>query len=361
MVSYGTIRSVRPYQLAILSSVTKVPRFSMTIPPVPRPMLLTGQLARCACANCGGMGGGQIPPDYGTLRGFLGGLGQDPSTYAGDPGTAIMDQSSFTSDPSSYLGLPSSSAFGGGSDVVSVLGSVAAGTSFIPGVGQVTEAAAMIGQIAQALNHWIGSGRREADVIVPIQNQLMGQLGTVTNQILTGQNPSITTLVGLYKEAWLLFVAFQEFVLSRRFTDRRASGQALNTVMPYCDGSCGYSVPLGYTAYPTQQNCLSWGDGTVGGIGTNGMLGALARAITNAGGSVPAYTDVHTAANAGVPVPGFSTSGPSPVAAGQNIPGGISTPYGIYGGPGTGYVSGLAMSPTTLLLLAGAAYLLLRK
>ena len=313
------------------------------------------------------MAGGMIPADYGTLRGFLGAMGQD-STYAGDPGTLIaMDSANYSTDPASYLGLPASQDVSGGTlgNVSSVLGSVAMGTAAIPGVGEVAGAAAMIAQIATALKSFIGSGHLEANVIVPIQNQLMGQLGTVTDQILIGKTPSLDTLLGLYKEVWLLFVAFQEFVLSRRFTDRRASGQALNTVMPYADGSCGYAVPLGFTAYPSSHNCLNWGDGTLGGIGANGMLGALGRAIQNAGGTVPQYTDLHTAANAGIPVPSFTATGSGGTSAASNIPGGIQTPYGTYGLPGTtGYTYGYGttgISATTLLLLAGAAWLLLRR
>lgn len=132
----------------------------------------------------------------------------------------------------------------------------------------------------------IGAGRVEADIIVPVQNRLMYNLGLITDQIRIGQNPSLSTLQSLYATVRQQANNFIQFVLSAKFTDRRASGQALNTVMPYIDGTCGYAVPLGMTAIPGRFNCLSWGDGTVGGVGTNGMLGAIGRAITGLGGTV---------------------------------------------------------------------------
>jgi hypothetical protein len=147
------------------------------------------------------------------------------------------------------------------------------------------------------------------DIIVPTQNNLMTALGNITNQILTGQDPDVTTLENLYRQVWMMGVAFMEFVLQRQFTDRRASGQALNTVMPYIDGTCGYPVPAGFTATPSQRNCLTWGDGTIGGPGTDGMLGAIRRAIALKGGTVPTLPDLQTAANQGIklstiPMPG---------------------------------------------------------
>jgi hypothetical protein len=155
----------------------------------------------------------------------------------------------------------------------------------------------------------------EANQIVPTQNALMAYLGTITNQILTGQNPSVATLQQLYTNVWTAFANFIKFVLSPKFVVRMASGQALNTVMPYCDGSCGYAVPLGTAATPTQSNCIHWGVGSIGGDGTNGMLGAIGRAITNAGGTVPALGTPQQAANTGaatgtapVPATGFNIS-----------------------------------------------------
>jgi hypothetical protein len=256
---------------------------------------------------------GMIPPDYGTLRGFRG-LG-------------------VTSCPQSFninnLGVPSM-----GTGNTSILQTLANGADFIPGVGAID---AMTGgaftTILSMFGQWfnlIGAGRREANIIVPVQNQLMAHLGTITNQILVGLSPDTGVLTQLYRDVWASGVGFQEFVLMCNFTDRRASGQALNTVMPYIDGSCGYQVPLGLQATPTQFNCISWGDGTIGGVGTNGMLGAIARALTAAGSTVPNLPDLHQSANMGIR-PTQVTGG------GITIPGlpptiaGISTPLVLLG------------------------------
>jgi len=270
------LEAVNPLELAARTNITKIPRFALPIPPVVRPFLLTNQFRGCSCHSDSMHG--MIPPDYGVLRG----LGQDSSML-----------------PGSEFQVPST-----GSGNISVLNAVAVGANFIPGVGTIASLSiTTITQMISRFEAWlhIGAGRTEANIIVPVQNNLMAQLGQITNQILTGTNPTADQLIGFYRNVWVLGVAFQEFVLMKNFTDRRASGQALNTVMPYIDGTCGYPVPVGPTAYPGQSNCLSWGDGTVGGVGTNGMLGAIGRAIVNAGGTVPVFQDLHVAANSGIP------------------------------------------------------------
>jgi hypothetical protein len=172
------------------------------------------------------------------------------------------------------------------------------------------------------------SGANEADVIVnQAQNPLMNNLGTITNQFLIGTNPSLATLQALYMQVWRMAVNFMQFVLSPKFTDRRASGQALNTVMPTIDGSCGYPVPLppGNQAIPSRQNCMNWGSGSIGGDGTTGMLGALGRAITTQGGTVPTLTNVQQGAS-GVAPTANPAAGFGPLAAGLPATlGGIST------------------------------------
>jgi hypothetical protein len=278
MVFEQSLAAIDPQQLAADSGVTRamVPRFRAAVPFIIRPHLLTEQLRGMDCM-CGTRSGLAIPPDYGALRG----LGFDPST---------LDLNS--------LDVPSA-----GSGNVSVLQDIAVGVNFIPGIGQIASVA--ITTFTSLLNQFeawfgLGAGRREADMITPTQNNTMQALGGITNQILTGQTPTLDTLNNLYRQVWMLGVAFQEFVLQKQFIDRRASGQALNTVMPYVDGSCGYPVPVGYTATPGQQNCLSWGDGTIGGVGQNGMLGALSRAIQGQGGTPQALPNLHTAANQGI-------------------------------------------------------------
>lgn len=282
MIFEQSLAAINPIALAVDSGVTRVPRFRAPIPPVPRPHLLTDQLHGCMC------GLRSLPPDYGSLRGL--GLTLDPNTF-----------------DINNLQVPSA-----GSGNISVLQTMATGTGFIPGIGQIAATAiTTFKSFISSFESWfgIGAGRREADIIVPTQNNLMTYLGGITNQILVGQTPSLDVLLGLYRQVWMSGVAFQEFVLQGQFTDRRASGQALNTVMPFIDGSCGYAVPVGMIATPTQQNCISWGNGTIGGVGTTGMLGAIGRAITNQGGTIQALPNLHDAANQGIklstiPLPG---------------------------------------------------------
>jgi hypothetical protein len=299
MLYEQSVRAVDPLQLAVLSGITKVPRFSAPTPPVIRPHLLTHQLrGECHCNTLG------VPPDYGRLRG----LGLDPTTF-----------------DMNALQVPSV-----GSGNVSVLQTMAVGGNFVPGVGQI--GGAILSTFTTFLNQFeswfhIGAGRREADIITPVQNNLVNNtLNGITNQILTGSNPSCDTLQSLYRQVWTAGVAFQEFVLMRQFTDRRASGQALNTIMPYIDGSCGDAVPVAFTATPTQFNCLSWGDGTVGGVGQNGMLGALARAMAVFQCDVPQLPDLHQAANYGIKpasfVPGAGGLLPATIM-------GVSTPLAL--------------------------------
>lgn len=186
----------------------------------------------------------------------------------------------------------------------SVLDAVQTGLNFVPGVGTMASSAmSTFRQALDTLEQWfhIGAGRNEADAIVPLQNRMMDNLGIITNQILTGSTPSIAQLVDFYVEVWQLALGFMEFVSQDVFVDRRASGQALNTVMPYIDGTCGYAEPLGQAPYPGQRNCLTWGDGTVGGPGTDGMLGAIGRGIEALGGTVPDLGNLAQQAGTGVP------------------------------------------------------------
>jgi hypothetical protein len=163
---------------------------------------------------------------------------------------------------------------------------------FVPVAGPFIQGGLQFAQQLDALFSKIHAGADEADIIVHDsqsgQNALMAYLGTITNAFLVGSNPSVQQLQQMYIAVAMAADSFKRFVLSSQFKDRRASGQALNTVMPYIDGTCGYAVPLGQSATPSQPNCgLSWGDGTLGGVGTNGMLGALSRAIRARGGVVP--------------------------------------------------------------------------
>src|SRR5215831_16980711 len=205
MVIEQKLAAVNPIHLAEISGATKIRRFAAPTPPVVRPHLLTNQLRGCQCEE-----GLALPPDYGRLAGAEGLGWAYPPQFRGlgltlDPSTIDI----------SNLQVPSA-----GSGNVSVLQAAALGANFIPGVGTIASVviSSVAGMVAK-LESWlgIGAGRREADIIVPVQNQLMSALGIVTQQILIGQNPSVEVLQGLYREVWTRGVAFQEFVLLRNF------------------------------------------------------------------------------------------------------------------------------------------------
>jgi hypothetical protein len=154
----------------------------------------------------------------------------------------------------------------------------------------------------------------------------MAYLGTITAQIMTGQNPSVATLQQLYMNVWTAYSNFIKFVLSPKFIVRIASAGALNTVGPYIDGQCGYPSPLPSTANAGQQNCMQWGAGTIGGPGTTGMLGAIARAIQQAGGALPTTTTPQQNANLGTQA-GAVAPGVVPTGIGTTFPA-LTTMYG---------------------------------
>jgi hypothetical protein len=272
MIVTRTVEAIDPVRLARRTGLGRLSRV-LAIPDIPRPTLISGQLSSggCSCSSQLGF----VDLNAGTNQGNF-----------------------------------------------SVLGAVAVGANFIPGVGPILSGpVSLFGRAISAFQSWlgIGSGRVEADVIVPRANELTSELGVITDQILAGSSPSLSQLDSLYREVWQLAVGYMEFVAMKDFADRRASGQALNTMMPYIDGTCGYPVPLPLRIpYPSQVDCLRWGDGTIGGGGTNGMLGAIARAIQGAGGAVPNLPSIIDSANDGIPVyggvippGGVVTAGPS--------------------------------------------------
>jgi hypothetical protein len=270
------VRAVDPLRLARASGMGRLGKV-MAIPDIPRPTLISAQLsAGCQCR----------PPQLGFVD-----------------LTAGTNQGNY-----------------------SVLGGVSTGLNFIPVVGPIASSAvSILGSAISEFNNWlgIGKGRTEADIIVPRQDDLVSHLGTVTDQILLGMNPSVSQLDGLYREVWQLAVGFMEFVDLPDFTDRRASGQALNTIMPYIDGTCGYPVPLPLRIpYPSRVDCLIWGGGTVGGPGSNGMLGAIGRAIMAQGETVPNLPSMIDSANDGIRISGTPGPGPGPgpIAAGFSSP-----------------------------------------
>jgi hypothetical protein len=145
-------------------------------------------------------------------------------------------------------------------------------------------------------------GADEADAIVKqAQNPLGNNLNAITQQFVTGTNPSVATLQSLYMQVANMWANFKNFVASPQFTDRRASAQALNTLGPIIDGSCGWPSPLpnGPVGPAPSLNCGHWGAGTLGGDGTTGMLGALQRAISGQGGIAPLQSSFLTSGVSG--------------------------------------------------------------
>lgn len=261
-------RTKRPVDVAGLAQRVTRPRPPQMLPNIPRPILMSNQLRGMGACSC-------------------------------ESGLGFYDMQSGQT----------------GAKTGSVLGSIASGASFVPGVGSV--ASGVISIFSKALNAFegwlgIGAGRKEADLIVPTQNDIEGRLGQITNAILLGRNVSVPELQSYYRELWQLGVGFMEFVSQAVFTDRRASGQALNTIMPYIDGTCGYPEPLG-SRIPTsvQGNCLIWGSGTLGGPGNDGMMGAVGRAILASGGTIPEFpaTSMIDAANSGFDVTSLPSGG----------------------------------------------------
>ena len=212
------------------------------------------------------------------LDGYLG----DYATVSGDPAEEISPEAEQALN-TAFTQFTNGDVIGAAA-TLGPTGLVAAGL-VSTGVGAVIGAALAVGL---ALTKLIGRGRNEADIIVPIQNQLInpqgtGQLDQIT-QILV-RRPSVQGLQALYDEVQRIGGAFLQFVSDPAFKDGRASAQAADTIMPYINGTCGYQWPPPMS--PTRSNCLTWGAGTPGGAGQDGMLGALARAILAQGGTVP--------------------------------------------------------------------------
>jgi hypothetical protein len=261
-----------------------------------------------------------------------------------------------------------------GTGNTSVLQAVEAGLDLIPGVGPILSSVAEIfghGGLSR-IEQWlgIGVGRREADLIVPFQNQLMASFSPITAAILINKpTPTVPVLDSYYRQVWMSGVAFTEFCLLKTFVDRRASGQALNAIMPYIDGSGGY-VPddgaghalhgIGAQAAPTTFDSLRWGDGTQGGPGTNGIMGCLARMMQAQGASPPDLPLIYQAANQGLAVPVTPGGAPKPTGTG---PGGVSIcipgtliPAGCTPGPATGAPALSPLSTWNPLLLAAIVF-----
>jgi len=203
------------------------------------------------------------------------------------------------------------------------------------GVGAPVGAALLLGgSILDALH--IGSGRTEADAIVPVQNAIDLRLQEINRGINTA---SIPQLQAWRDELIAMGAEFRRFVTDPRFTDGRASTQALDTIMPLIDGTDS-------SGYPCQLN--KWGNpcngGTIGTIERRAyaMGGALAPPQITQGGMGPTL-QYQLPGLPYIPQSGFLPP-VSPVSRTQNA--GVIT------------VAGSSAGLSTEMLLAGAAAVL---
>lgn len=115
----------------------------------------------------------------------------------------------------------------------------------------------------------IGEGRREADVIVPVQNQIHDRLAQISAAVNSG---NIQQLQMWFAEVQQMGIYFLNFLRDPRFTDGRASEQAANDIMPLIDGSGDYA----------------WPNLVPGGIARQdgGLSGQITRRILALGGKV---------------------------------------------------------------------------
>jgi hypothetical protein len=255
--------------------------------------------------------------------------------------------------------------------------------STLSGLGQFVEAAMVGAKFAPSVGQWIehafklGAGRKEADIIVPNQNQVVAWWQT-QQTALNSTDPNLVRQVVLNLQE--LIYNWFVFISDPRFVDGRASAQSANTLMPHLNGTCGYGVhnlnPAYGTNVPVGQDTPC--NKTVGPLPPNGyvpwsawprnwgygpgLLGAMRAHLVSLGGVLPSSAIVTQ--GVGVPTLQFpQTSG------GSNLPpqaGRPSTAQGFNTSPAGGYfpsgpVSDWTSDPTTLALLGVAAFLIMRR
>lgn len=135
-----------------------------------------------------------------------------------------------------------------------------------------------------------GKGRKEADIIVPVQDRLTKEFLNPTSQ-LTGvgwggdftpkyggkPNPTLTKqdLYQIRDAAQNVISQWLGFLRSSEFTDGRASQQAANDLMPFLNGTAGYGLfAQGGGAPVSIHPNFSWSPPIHGGI-----IAGLNRAI----------------------------------------------------------------------------------
>jgi hypothetical protein len=190
---------VNPLQLAIRSQsaghVSK--NLGLIIPQVIRPELISDQLRGCGCGLCGGA----AEPGIGYYGRIEPGAGMRGGKYvtAGKGTTALVNRGMGQIDP-----------------VTAIAGISTA----------ITQAKNLYQSLLAALG--IGAGAREANIIVPIQNQ-------ITNNVLVpavnlGESPSRTCaqMLAWQKNIQVAHDQFQAWLTNTHWADGRAAQQALN-------------------------------------------------------------------------------------------------------------------------------------
>lgn len=86
----------------------------------------------------------------------------------------------------------------------------------------------------QAVSQMFGKGRKEADQIVPIQNDYGNLLASANQAVASGVDRE--TLIHYEMIVAQGYAAFDQFTRDPRFTDGRASKQARQTIRPLVDG-----------------------------------------------------------------------------------------------------------------------------
>jgi hypothetical protein len=174
-------------------------------------------------------------------------------------------------------------------DLSSMMGLVETGLNYVPVIGPIASTALQLfTSVAGSLEHFfkLGSGRREADLITPTQNQVGQFLSQI--DIATPKANTLPILQHLYQVTDQAAVQFLNFLTDPRFTDGRASQQAANDILSQINGTCGYHWP---DMQPTQFNgCMAFG------VAQTGRLGTLAAKIRALGGTIPTGATVQQGA-----------------------------------------------------------------
>jgi hypothetical protein len=223
------------------------------------------------------------------------------------------------------------SAFGGAAASSGALATGLTATA-ATGIGALVAGGLALGL---AILSKVGEGRREADAIVPVQNAIDQRLQEINRSIPNG---SIPQLQAWWDELRQTAAEFRKFVADPRFTDGRASRQALDTLMPLIDGTDA-------SGYPCITN--QWGNPCNGGT-----MGTIERQLISLGAviSPPQITQAGMGPSLQTPLPGL----PYLPQSGYIPP---TSPYSAIRSAGIVPVSG-GSDPTQLLLAAGAAFLL---